>query len=448
MKNKFLYSLAIIYINIYCIISKSIINCEIANINGNPILISDIYEINNFLEQSNSQKMDKVDILDKLITNKILKEYCEKNFNKNEIKMQLEMQMKLVKKTIEDHTLKILNDYFQNDREAFFRESGLSVNDFIATNIKTQREQIYISLAMQKLINNNNLDFSPKKINEYIHNKAQKDISTPEELYEVCELVVDNIIQQEKTDLVKKIYEEILKNKDKFESIISKYSDKDINFGEIDILEEKLPFNFALLNLKKNEISEIIDTTNAFYIIKYINKKGTKYEVVGLTILKDNYSNDANIIEYLKNIKSEIENKKISWIDAVLKYSTNKKNKNYAGVILNSNKTELINKDYLSTEEYNNISKMKEGEISEPIKSFNFNGETVFKLLLLKKKYPITTDKREYDFSQIVNQYNKEITTKKIQNIKKNILKNSKIVLDKEFEICKQWNEKYNNNKL
>ena len=91
---------------------------------------------------------------------------------------------------------------------------------------------------------------------------------------------------------------------------------------------------------------------------------------------------------------------------------------------------------------------MKEGEISEPIKSFNFNGETVFKLLLLKKKYPITTDKREYDFSQIVNQYNKEITTKKIQNIKKNILKNSKIVLDEEFEICKQWNEKYNNNKL
>ena len=359
MKNKFLYSLAIIYINIYCIISKSIINCEIANINGNPILISDIYEINNFLEQSNSQKMDKVDILDKLITNKILKEYCEKNFNKNEIKMQIEMQMKFVKKAIEDHTLKILNDYFQNDREAFFRESGLSVNDFIATNIKTQREQIYISLAMQKLINNNNLDFSPKKINEYIHNKAQKDISTPEELYEVCELVVDNIIQQEKTDLVKKIYEEILKNKDKFESIISKYSDKDINFGEIDILEEKLPFNFALLNLKKNEISEIIDTANEFYIIKYINRKGTKYEVVGLTILKDNYSNDANIVEYLKNIKSEIENKKISWIDAVLKYSTNKKNKNYAGVILNSNKTELINKDYLSTEEYNNISKMK-----------------------------------------------------------------------------------------
>ena len=203
-----------------------------------------------------------------------------------------------------------------------------------------------------------------------------------------------------------------------------------------------------MLNLKNNEISEIIDTANAFYIIKYINRKGTKYEVVGLTILKDNYSNDANIVEYLKNIKSEIENKKISWIDAVLKYSTNKKNKNYAGVILNSNKTELINKDYLSTEEYNNISKMKEGEISEPIKSFNFNGETVFKLLLLKKKYPITTDKREYDFSQIVNQYNKEITTKKIQNIKKNILKNSKIVLDEEFEICKQWNEKYNNNKL
>ena len=324
MKNKFLYFLSIIYINIYCIISKSIINCEIANINGNPILISDIYEINNFLEQSNSQKMDKVDILDKLITNKILKEYCEKNFNKNEIKMQLEMQMKLVKKAIEDHTLKILNDYFQNDREAFFRESGLSVNDFIATNIKTQREQIYISLAMQKLINNNNLDFSPKKINEYIHNKAQKDISTHEELYEVCELVVDNIIQKEKTDLVKKIYEEILKNKDKFESIISKYSDKDINFGEIDILEEKLPFNFALLNLKNNEISEIIDTANAFYIIKYINRKGTKYEVVGLTILKDNYSNDANIVEYLKNIKSEIENKKISWIDALLKYSTNK----------------------------------------------------------------------------------------------------------------------------
>ena len=447
MKSIFFLYLIPLIINTYKIVSKSIINCEIANINGESILISDINEISNFLEQSNAEHIDKAEILEQIITNKILKKYCEKKFNNKDIKKQIEMQMKLVREGVENHTLKILSEYFKNDRKAFYKETGQSVSDFINTNIKAQKEQIFISLAMQSLSNNNSLDFSPKKIVNYNFNKDIKNSSTNEELYEICELVVDNIVQKEKIEDVNKIYKEILNDKNNFEKIIDKYSDEDINIGEIDILKDNYPFNHVLLKLNKNEISEIIETDNAFYIIKWTDKKNnTNYKVVGLTILKDNVSNYSNIKTYLENIKSDIENKKISWEDAVLKYSTNKKNKNYSGVILNNENTELINKDYLSTKEYDSISKMKEGEISNPIECIDTNCKKVYKILLLKKKYSATTDKKQYDLSNLINSYNKEKTMNKIQNIKKNILKNSTLILDKDFEICKKWDEKYNKN--
>ena len=89
---------------------------------------------------------------------------------------------------------------------------------------------------------------------------------------------------------------------------------------------------------------------------------------------------------------------------------------------------------------------MKEGEISNPIECIDANCKKVFKILLLKKKYSATTDKKQYDLSNLINTYNKEKTMNKIQNIKKNILKNSTLILDKDFEICKKWDEKYNKN--
>ena len=89
---------------------------------------------------------------------------------------------------------------------------------------------------------------------------------------------------------------------------------------------------------------------------------------------------------------------------------------------------------------------MKEGEISNPIECIDSNCKKVYKILLLKKKYSATTDKKQYDLSNLINTYNKEKTMNKIQNIKKNILKNSTLILDKDFEICKKWNEKYNKN--
>ena len=209
MKSIFFLYLIPLIISTYKIVSKNIINCEIANINGESILISDINEISNFLEQSNAKQIDKVEILEQIITNKILKKYCEKKFNNKDIKKQIEMQMKLVREGVENHTLKILSEYFKNDRKAFYKETGQSVSDFINTNIKAQKAQIFISLAMQSLSNNNSLDFSPKKVVNYNFNKDIKNSSTNEELYEICELVVDNIVQKEKIEDVNKIYKEI-----------------------------------------------------------------------------------------------------------------------------------------------------------------------------------------------------------------------------------------------
>ena len=73
MKSIFFLYLIPLIISTYKIVSKNIINCEIANINGESILISDINEISNFLEQSNAKQIDKVEILDTAKKNLITK---------------------------------------------------------------------------------------------------------------------------------------------------------------------------------------------------------------------------------------------------------------------------------------------------------------------------------------------------------------------------------------
>lgn len=414
--------------------SKEIINAPLVTINNEQILISDINEIENFYKYSKIPNFNKVEALNNLINNKIIKAYYKDIFKTKEIKAQLEIQTKLIEKGVESYCYNILKEYFNNNEDDFFKQFGASINDYIENIVKIQNDQMLISLIMQKLAIDKYV--SPKTITEFFKKKT----TTNEKFnkYEVSELVIYKSESNELENLVKNIYKEIINKKSDFEKIIDKYSDEDINFGFVDVLKNRHPFDYCLLKLNKNEISNIIKSDDAYYVVKWTEKNNNLYKVVGLTLYKKTYDNDDKILEFIKKIKDEIKNNKINWEDAVIKYSENKNNKNYYGVILNSKNSWLLTKNDLSKDDYDIISKLKESEISDPIplKENNKNG---YKILYLKKIHKYPDNNIEYD--TLVDEYNNLMQDKIVNGIAKNILKSGKINIwiDLGYDICRKW---------
>ena len=275
---------------------------------------------------------------------------------------------------------------------------------------------------------------SPEKIIEF--SKKYKNDNRINK-YEVSELVIYRNENNETDDLIKKIHADVVKKKEDFEKIINKYSCEDINFGWINILTDKCPFNYYLMKLKKNEISDIIKTNDAYYIIKWTEKNVNSYNVVGLTI----YTNSDNdkILEYAKKIMNEIKNNKISWEKAVTKYSQNKSNKNYYGVMLNNENNCLLTENDLSETDYSTITKLKEKEVSEPI-PINDEGSNGYRILYLKKIYKYD-DPNSIDYDTLTKEYNKFLQYSNMNKVAKNALKNGDIdiTIDLGYDICKRW---------
>ena len=367
MKSSFL-SILFLFTNILIIPSK-IINSTIADINGDQILLSDIMDTIHYYQYTNT-KYDKNEIFSNIINNKILKLHYKDFVNKPEIKTQINMQMNFIRKQIEEHCYKILNEYFKGNEEEFFKNTGSNIQDYIAKNVETQKEQIISSIIMQNFTLEKN--FSPKKIKKLQHTQHE---TNENNLYEISELVIFKNTQADKT-LINNIYRKIKNDKNNFEKIIKEYSNSKIDLGWIDILLEDNELNPYILKLKKDEISDIIDTDNAYYIIKWTEKDNTKYNVIGLTLYKNIDINNTNILDLLTDIKNKIQDKKLSWEEAVTKYSQNKENKKYYGVILNENNEEILKKEDINETDYNIITNLKEGEISSPIK-FKHNKKNI-----------------------------------------------------------------------
>lgn len=427
------YRVSILFILIFLKIYPSqVINGPLVNICNEQIMISDIIDMKNFYKYSNVPNFYDVKILNNLINNKIIKAHYKDMYNKKEIKSQIDIQTKFIEKEIESYCYKILKDYFNNDEQEFIKQIGANVSDYINNNLKIQKEQLLMSLIMQGLSINEYT--SPEKIIEFSkkhNNKNKKD------KYEISELVIYECRNNEIDNLIKKIHTEITNKKDDFEKIIAKYSDKDINLGLINVLTDEYPFNYYLIKLKKNEISDIIKTQDAYYIIKWTEKNMNLYNVIGLT-LYNNHDNN-KLSEYAKKIANEIKSNKISWNEAVSKYSQNESNKNYYGVLLNNNNNCLLTKDDIPEADYNTIIKLKEGDISDPM-PINGDGSNGYRLLYLKKIHK-HDDPNNIDYDVLIKEYNKNLQDNNMDKITKNALNNSDIDvnIDLGYDVCRRW---------
>ncbi len=179
-------------------------------------------------------------------------------------------------------------------------------------------------------------------------------------------------------------------------------------------------FESAAFQLKKGEISKVIESPVGFHIIQMLERRGESIHTRHI-LIKPKSDNDADLraIEKLTEIRDSIVNKVNTFEYYALKYSDDKQTAKFGGVLGTFEKGQL-EKPLLQQ-----ITKLKEGEISFPKRLDIGNGSYGFHIVKLIKKIPQHKANLETDYDEIkkIAEFRKreKLFAKWMKEIKQNI---------------------------
>ena len=130
-------------------------------------------------------------------------------------------------------------------------------------------------------------------------------------------------------------------------------------------------FEAALFNLKVGEISEVFETTYGYHIVTMVERKGDDYTCRHILIMPEFSSQSlVSSAEKMDSCYAELKTGKITWEEAVIKYSNDELTKQNKGIITNP----ITGEQTWDMEDLNQVDQqifvltdaMEKGDISTP----------------------------------------------------------------------------------
>lgn len=205
-------------------------------------------------------------------------------------------------------------------------------------------------------------------------------------------------------------------------------------------------FEAVAFRLKKGEISNIFETPYGYHFILLEQRKGELLDLRHVLIMPKMSNDDFfRCKKQLDSIYQEIKSGKISFEDAVKKYSDDEETKQNGGLMINPvNASTRFDNETISHLDKNLIAtfnSMKIGDISKPMEFAGQDGKPGYRILKLKNRIEPHKANLKDDYQRISSMANQE---KKKEQVREWIKKRSKITyikLDPEYT-CKfenQW---------
>ncbi len=170
--------------------------------------------------------------------------------------------------------------------------------------------------------------------------------------------------------------------------------------GRGDLVPE---FEAAAFRLRKNEVSEIVETKFGFHIIQLIERRGETINVRHI-LIKPAFGQKEINEAYTKadSIHKLILNDSITFSDAAQKFSSDNESRYNGGNVINP-KTGIarFETDEVDPTVFFQLEKMNVGEISAPIQSLSAEGNTAFRILFLKSRTKPHKTNLEEDYQRI-----------------------------------------------
>ena len=334
--------------------------------------------------------------------------------------------------------------------EEYYQKSISQIKEEMRDIIK---EQMMVQSSQEKITKDVNI--TPSEVKAFLK-KLPKD-SIPEISSEIevgmimKSPVIGDVEKQTCIDRLKNFKERIKKGDD-FSTLAVLYSEDPGSAkkgGELGMFKRgdmRIEFEAAAFKLKPGEISDIVETEDGFHIIQMIERKGEYINVRHILLQpKVSLASMTRAKAILDSVGSLIEQKKITFADAVIRFSDDP-TRNNGGLIINPvTGTSKFEASQLDPKIFFVIDKLKVGDISAPILFKTDRGKEEYRLYYLKTRTVPHKANLEEDYAKI---HEMALSEKKMNTmndwIKERIVKTF-ISIDEEYRKCpfqREWVKK------
>ncbi|WP_273695223.1 peptidylprolyl isomerase [Tenacibaculum sp.] len=280
---------------------------------------------------------------------------------------------------------KVVEAYGFNDVEDLKKELG-----------RVQRENLLIEKEQQKITEN--IDVTPEEIRIYF-----KGLEDKGELPEIpAEVQLQQLVikaeptEEEKERVINKL-KEIKKEIEngasfKLKAIINSEDPGVAQNGGKYVITKDSPFikefKETAFSLDVNQISDPIKSAFGYHILQLHKIKGNQREVSHILMQPEVSEEKLNETkEEIEKIVADIKEGKITFEEAVKKYSEDEETKNSAGIIINPYTQEpTFELTRMPPDLFARISELKQGELCDVYYDETREGEKMYKVILLKEK--------------------------------------------------------------
>jgi peptidyl-prolyl cis-trans isomerase SurA len=219
------------------------------------------------------------------------------------------------------------------------------------------------------------------------------------------------LVNPKKSERIKNKYREFaekildsLKNGADFEEMAKKYSEDpgtakeggNLGWAKKGIFYPE--FEAAAFRLNIGEYSGIVETPVGYHIIQLLDKKGESINARHILVrIKVDEETELQAIEFLSDIRDSIIEGANDFEYYAKKYSDDKESAKFGGFIGNLEENQIEEKIL------ENISKLKQGDISYPIRIDLPNGDYAYQIIKIINKLPQRKPTLENDYEEIKN---------------------------------------------
>jgi len=201
-------------------------------------------------------------------------------------------------------------------------------------------------------------------------------------------------------------------------------------------------FESTVFQLKVGEISEIIESPYGYHIIKLISRKGQDYTCLHILKIPE-YSPDAinDAANRMDTCYQLLKENKITWNDAVLRFSNDESTKQNQGIITNpitgDQTWDMEDLNQVDQQIYVLTEAMEKGDYTKPNLHIDiYERKQGFRIVRLSERYPPHIANLQDDYSLIKRAAENDKKQKIIQKWIKSKIGNSYIRIDDEYKNC------------